>query len=121
MKPLSLLGLMHAFQEDKIRDAYLQKYPRVLSDVQSKPGDRGLVALLCDYVIDVGFITESESTNLLNPGSPVDDSVETRAGSIPLVSLQITSGSPTPPDIASAGPSTSVPENHLVSPSSIVK
>ncbi len=124
IKPLSLLGLMHTFQEDKIRDAYLQEYPRVLSDVNSKLEDRGLVALLCDYVIDVGFISEPGSTSLSmthpNPGSPVNNGVETRAESIALVSLQqITSGSPTPssatpPDIASAGPpSTSVPENHL--------
>lgn len=47
---------MHSFERSKIREATLAEYPRLLKDIRRLHPDRGLLTLICDHLIDLGFL-----------------------------------------------------------------
>lgn len=54
MKPLSVFGLVHKGQKNRIREACLKDYPYITRDIHRVPQEqRGLVSFLVDFLISV--------------------------------------------------------------------
>lgn len=53
-----MFGLAHALQEDRLRNACLEEYPRIIHDMKPTPANRGFISLLCDHLIGVEFLTQ---------------------------------------------------------------
>jgi len=56
------MGMAHAFEKEAIRDACLQGYPRLASDLQLAPENRGLLTFMSDHIVDFGFLTGTVGT-----------------------------------------------------------
>ncbi len=67
-KLISVFGLARSFKGDSIREAYLQAYPRLVADLQTKPENRGLVSFISDYLVDFKFLAKGAG----NPDSDPD-------------------------------------------------
>ncbi len=51
------MGIAHGFEKEAIRDACLQGYPRLASDLQLAPENRGLVTFISDHIVDFEILT----------------------------------------------------------------
>ncbi|PPQ79193.1 hypothetical protein CVT26_000442 [Gymnopilus dilepis] len=56
VKPISLAGVAHSIEREKIQEACRREYPRILDEIRLPPEERGLLSLLCDQLIDVKII-----------------------------------------------------------------
>jgi len=88
-KPISVFGLTRSFKRDSIREACLQAYPRLISDLKTKPEDRGLVSFISDHLVDFTFLTGRTG----NPDSDPDENSGTnpvQETAIPLLPRSVT-------------------------------
>jgi len=60
MKPLSVFGVMHSFQEKEICMACADKYPRLQNDIKMPPTDRGLLSFVSDQIFELNFLVAEE-------------------------------------------------------------
>ncbi|KAF9044359.1 hypothetical protein BJ165DRAFT_194726 [Panaeolus papilionaceus] len=58
-RPLSIFGLAQRVEKDSIAREYLQKYPKIREDLKLPQPERGIMALLQDYLIDVALFEEA--------------------------------------------------------------
>jgi len=61
-KPLSIFGLLHLFGRGRIRRAYLERYPRLPSDLWVEPVNKGLLSLIHDHLVDVNLLDSTHPT-----------------------------------------------------------
>ena len=52
--------MAHGFEKEAIRDACLKGYPRLESDLQLAPKDKGLLTFISDHIIDFEFLARDE-------------------------------------------------------------
>jgi hypothetical protein len=65
VKPLSVFGLVHNVQKNRIRDACLKDYPCVSQDINRVPQKyRGLNSFLTDYLINVEPFIDDEDESI---------------------------------------------------------
>ncbi len=65
MKPISFFGLVHFFQEDRIKSVCHDKYPQISRDLDIPPHQWGFITFLVHYLIDVDVLYGS-NTNFSN-------------------------------------------------------
>ncbi len=56
MKPISIFGLVHLFQADRIQSVCLDKYPQIPWDLEISPDRWGFITFLVHYLIDVDLL-----------------------------------------------------------------
>jgi hypothetical protein len=79
VKSISVFGLVHSFQEDRIQNACHDKYPQMSRDLDIPPSQWGLISFLVHYLIDVDMLHDPNT----NPSSHSTSTLE----SIPLDNL----------------------------------
>ena len=76
VKPISLAGVAHSIEREKIREACRREYPKIREEIQLPREERGLLSLLCDELIDVQLF-EREATDspdsVTHPGHGMGD------------------------------------------------
>jgi hypothetical protein len=72
-KTISVMGMAHSFEKKAIRDACLQGYPRLASDLHLAPENRGLLTFMSDHIVDFGFLAGTVGTT---PPPPEENRVE---------------------------------------------
>jgi len=61
-KPIRPFGLVHGFQEGRIREAFFEKYPELARDLEKHNLNPGLIALLLDSLIDIDLLLQKPET-----------------------------------------------------------
>jgi hypothetical protein len=56
MKPISIFGLVHLFQADRIQSVCLDKYPQIPEDLEISADRWGFITFLVHYLIDVDLL-----------------------------------------------------------------
>ena len=76
IKPLSTFGLVHKFEEKKIRASCVKDYPKVTEDLGAAKEVKGVLNLICDHLLDLDILKEpamdgeqhdAEKTNFQTP------------------------------------------------------
>ncbi|PPQ69743.1 hypothetical protein CVT26_014018 [Gymnopilus dilepis] len=62
VKPISLTGVAHSIEREKIQEACRREYPKITEEIRLPREERGLLSLLCDELIDVQLF-EREPTD----------------------------------------------------------
>jgi len=78
-KDISILGVAHSFQFEKIRANCLDKYPKLEQDIKNTPND-GLLALLRDHIINLSFLDHHSSVPRSEPPQSQKPSTDEEKG-----------------------------------------
>jgi hypothetical protein len=85
-KPISVMGITHSLKKAAIRDAYLEGYPRLVSDLKVTPENRGLLSFISDHIVDFGFLEQDEEEAVPNEKTEAPDYMSSASqGGTPLV------------------------------------
>ena len=71
-----------------MREAYLQAYPRLVTDLQTKPENRGLVSFISDHLVDFSFLAKGVGDSDSDPDPGIDEPSKTnpvQETAIPLI------------------------------------
>jgi hypothetical protein len=60
---LSFFGLAHSLQRKEIHKACHDEYPKITDQISRSRSDRDLLSLLCDQLINIGFLEVEEENN----------------------------------------------------------
>ncbi|KAF9525730.1 hypothetical protein CPB83DRAFT_896771 [Crepidotus variabilis] len=61
-KPISMFGIAHSFQKDRLRETYIAEYRHIEKDVDAPRQERGRLAMICDHLLDVNIFSSSITT-----------------------------------------------------------
>ncbi len=74
---------------DKIKDACRKEYPRIESDLNVQPADKGLIAFMADHLVDFDFLQDSAEQPSSHENAPplnVDEGKDENPGyTLPLL------------------------------------
>ena len=60
---MSFFGLAHSLQRKEIHQACHDEYPKIADQISRSRSERDLLSLLCDQLINVGFLEVEEENN----------------------------------------------------------
>jgi len=72
MKPISIFGLVHLFQADRIQSVFLDKYPQLSEDLAISPDRWGFITFLVHHLIDVDLLHRSNRNSTNPPTSSLE-------------------------------------------------
>jgi len=78
IKPLSVFGVMHSFQEKEIREACTVEYPRLMDDIKIPPTNRGLLSFVSNQLFELDFLGEEETQTREKKTPAQGDDIENR-------------------------------------------
>jgi hypothetical protein len=63
-KPISVFGIAHLFQTERTQAAFMEEYPKLREEIALPKGERGILSLLSDHLIDLDIIHKPSNLNM---------------------------------------------------------